>query len=232
MGVGARERDGRRGTSFRVDPVEGIDGAPPAEGSGIGSRTSAGSYVVAAVVHGCSGDIPWGVGTHKGSPVACRERVLGRVVAGRLNRRARVNLHDTATVGIDAAVTANPRRHYSRCCRRGSRRTPSTCRPPTDCAWRSSRRPTCSWWQARPSRIVFGNVWTRAWPPRDGYEDQSELHADVYVFAVQEFALVAHIRDTSLHGPVDTRLMQFSTVPQMALAFQGANSRSFRRCAP
>lgn len=69
-----------------------------------------------------------------------------------------------------------------------------------------------SWWQSKPSPIVFRTPKTRAWDAETGQtETQARRQADVYVFA-----LLAHADQTTI-DPLDLSQWRFHVLPTRAL---------------
>lgn len=75
-----------------------------------------------------------------------------------------------------------------------------------------------SWVQARPSKIVFTSLATRAWDPVTGEASERTYNADVYVFCVQTAI------DHASYNPMDTRQWQFYVVAGSQVAATGYRS--------
>jgi hypothetical protein len=82
-----------------------------------------------------------------------------------------------------------------------------------------------SWVQARPSKIVFTSLATRAWDPETGEASERTYNADIYVFGVQTAT------DHKDYDPMDTRQWQFYVVAGSQVAATGQRSMGLNTVA-
>jgi hypothetical protein len=75
-----------------------------------------------------------------------------------------------------------------------------------------------TWAQTKPSVLQFGGLRGRTWNPEDGYSEEQEYRADVYVFCVH----TAETQDE--YDPLDLTQWEFCVLPRRVLVERGTKS--------